>query len=735
MNIHPFTSRTHRDKLEMANEKWKRKRPTHIARLTNQELLEAPLDEQYFQRLDRTFIEVNPKEFIGIEVSDIGRQNLLMAVVSRIFQNYPVGFLVGPRFRKFLSSREFYHSKIHDLDIFDLCCLHHRHDFTLHILETIPPEWRKEFILERKDRLPALMNVFLYNVFDEEIRLKTLDILRSLVSAGLDPNLELSSPLSNTCPPYEDSLTEIIEREGLTFDEVRPLVRYAGTTRDDYHRALRESEYVRKLDITLPEESVANKLTGDTVFGVLLQNSRSAKHRKFLSNVLRSNLIYMNTVLNPYKYRQLDGVKTYPTISLLSGSLRHMDELSSILFEDTPPYMFYITNPSQKPRTGYATNPMVMTFKPIKTCWDGFLRTSPVSAPALAKMLTGGFCIPRENLFWKIHMWPFFADHVRGEIVKNYFQNKTKPIFENLLQSCEERGIDPLKTCLSGLFVYPPVLKRVLREGLDVMKNQSYVSRQFQSYRETVIAGISTLCQSNNPGVDYVNESFLLGEEPVQGSGKLVFRTEDNYAFEPRDWQFLLEKKYNPYTRRELTESEKSRLVMLRDIVDHSWVVLSRNEIPYADFLEQEDRRLQEMYIEKIDEYMDMTELVNYGPRLRDQIAKLENPEVLIKFYKFLFQNPCLISFGSDTDTTFSHWLVSFSQSPVDPPDLGEIAAYYASRTRNSPSEAGYQEDLVNILGHVYNVLETTLEHGRRDRFVGRVLFVYYLVDNYLRTL
>lgn len=741
-----FPDISYRQKMKIVGERWRQTKITQLVRMNNKELLEDPIDEQYTKRLKYTIIDVGPEDFLDIEIPETDHENLLLTVISRVFRNSPINSPLIPLFRKFLCIKDFYGKKIHGLDIFDLCCLHFRHDFMYHILDCMPPRWRQEFILEQRERLPCVLNVFLYNIFEEEDKAETLEILRQLLTNGLDPNIELLSPLTDSLPPYEDSLVKTLREQGMGVGDVRKLVRYVGVSGgEEYRQRLRESDYVRKLEVLVLEETRSKKLVGDTAFSVLLQNSRSQRYRSFISGILRSGVVYTNTILYPYKYFDLEGVKTYLSISLLTGSLKHMDELSSLLFENTPAYMFYISDFSQTHPTGNAS-PMSMALKNIKTCWNGFLRTSPDCAPVLTKILTGGFCIPREEFFWKIHMQPEFSGYVREEIVKNYFQQRSKPVFENLLQTCENRDIDPLKTCLASLVLYPPVLKRILEQdvgsesekefrpfseegGLGVMKNQSFIFRQFHAYRKEVLGQISGLCLPNNPGVDYVNETFLLDEEPVRDSGKLIFRTEDNYAFEPIDWPFLLRKKINPYTRRELTEGEKNRLRTLREVVNRTWVVLSREEIPYADFLEGEIRDLRDNYVEKIDEFLDSIDMVNYGTRLRDQVWKLGDPDVLRRFYGFLFHNPGMCTFGPETDTTFSDWCISLSPSSIDPGDLEEIAVYYGFRIRSS------QPSVVDVLGHIYNVLETTLEYGRKDRFIGRVLSVYYLIDNYLRPL
>lgn len=730
-----FPDKTYREKMAVVSERWKQTKITQLVRLNARELLDNPIDDTYMKRLKYTLIDVGSEEFLEMKIPDSDGKSLLLGILSRLFQSRPYNTPFFLQFKKFFGIREFYKETFEGLDILDLCCLHFRYDFLFLMLEAMPPRWKTDFILERRERLGCLMNVLLYNIFDEGTKYETLEILRDLLNKGLDPNLEIASPISDERPPYRDSLLQGAALESIPEEEIRKLVRYTGLHQPEaveYRKYLRESDYAKNLETVILENKLSTVLLGDTIFSVYLQNSRNQRHRAYTAGIIRSGVLDTHTILHPYKYRNTEGVKTYLSISLLTGSLRHMDELSSLLFHLTPSFLFYISDLSPKNPTGNIS-PMTLAMKNIRTCWNGFIWTSPDSVQVIMKILTGGFCIPREEFFWKIHMQPEFVKYVREEIHRSYFRDPSKTVFENLL----EADADPTQTCLSSLLLHPPVLKRVLAEGVTILKDRDFVLEQFREYRQIILKEIQLLCLPNAPGMEYTNETFLTGDERVGGSRKLIFRTEDNYAFETSEWPFLLGKKINPYTRRPLSEEECRRLRSLRLHMNSHWTIFSRDDIPFLNFLRregEEELSLRDTYVTKIDEFLDSIDMVNYGTRLRDHVRKLENPHVLRNFYIYLFQNPSLCLLGHNLDTTFADWCMPLSHTTADPGDLEEILVYYNFRTKNISTE-NVQKSLENVLGHIYNILETLQEYGRRDRFVGRVISVYYLLDNYLSKL
>lgn len=720
-----FPEKTYREKMKIVGERWKQTKITQLVRMNIHELMTEPLGDQYLKRFKYTIVDIGPAEFIELVDEESG-QSSLMRILSRILRETRPGTRFLGIIQKFFLFKGFYELRLHDLDFLDICCLHFRYDFVYCILETIPARWKNEIILERKDRLSSLMNVFLFNVFDEELRYTTLEILRKLMLMGLDPNLELTSPISEYTASYEDSFTRGMREEGMDLVSVRDVLRYVGINpNNEYRLKLLGSRYVQDLDVFRIEESESNKLVGDTVFSVFLQNSRNQKNREFSAVVLRTGVVYTNALLHPYRYREDNSPKTYLTISLLSGSLKHLDVLSSILFETTPPYMFYVGD----------VYPMNLAMKNIKTCWNGFLKTSPDSAPVIARIVTGGFCIPRDDFFWKIHMQRGFVEHVREGVSNLFFRRREKPVFENILEECELRDMDPMKTCLAQIILYPSVLKRILSEGMDLVKNQTFILRAFQAHQTETLKKIRELCEPLPNGENYINDTFLMGDEYVKDSQKIIFRTEDDYAFESSEWPFLLQKKHNPYTRRELTEREVERIKGLRSIVHRNWVVLSQKDIPFSTHEEEpSDKKLVDLYVSKIDEYLDATQLITYGVRLRDHVQKLEKPGVVRAFFELLNTHPGLAIDGEDVDTTFADWCVPLfhHSASSDPGDLEEISIYYGLRLYGTSSSDPTRE-LIDVLGYVYNVLETMYEYGKKDRFIGKCLSVYYVIENYLR--
>lgn len=735
-----FPDKTYREKMRIVSNRWKQTKITQLVRLDQDQLVNGDINDIFIKKLRYTILDIGPEDFLDMECDEDGT-NICMFLLAKCLKILPPKSRHLGVFSRFLGIKKFYKLMYGGLNVFDLCCMEIRRDFLFEVFTRMPPRWHEELILSRKKSLGSLMNIFLLNIFDEDMKGETLDLTCQLIMKGLDPNINLSSPINIHNPwIYRDNLMGYLTSTG-SWETAKRAIRYSGAYDEEreYKDFLRKSEFncqnSRLQQIDLMTRNLSMRFVGDTILSILLQNSRSHKLRSFVSKIFKSGVADVYVFLSPYKHRNEIGTCTYFSLSIVSGSMKHIDELSSIIYNLTPSFMFFVRDET---KVGYANfNPIQLIYNSIKTPWNGYISTCSDTSQILNKILLSGFIVPSRDLFWKFHMQEGFMKKLQTQINEAFFYDPTLPIYKNVLRFCNINGRNVFETCISSVLMTREFLDKTIRIGLipNTFEDMDYIHLVLDRLRDQFLERIKKICQDNE---EYVNDCFL-NCESTASSGKMVFKTVDNYGFEPSEWPFLLMKKENPYTRRTLSEEEVSRLRVLRDIVKTYWFLFTPDVLPQYDSMKEvvkTDDQLFEDYISKIDEFMDSIGMLNYEERLRNHREKFLDPERLRSFlYKvdatpINYLNP-EIEMGIDVD--MMDWCISMRPASIDPSDIEEIGIYYnisLGNLKRGSENIDMKHARALAMGYVYNILETTKVLGRQDRFTGRVLSVYFAMKH-----
>ena len=285
-----FPGKSYREKMIIVSSKWKQTKITQLVRLDQEQLVNGDINDIFIKKLKYTILDMGREAFLNMNYEQDG-SNICMLLLSKCMRVFPPKSRHLNVFIGFLGIKKFYKVKCMGLDVFDLCCMEVRRDFLFEVLTRMPPRWHEELILSRKKSLGSLMNVFLLNIFDEDMKGETLDLTCQLIMKGLDPNINLSSPINNHNPwIYRDNLIGYLTSTG-SWETAKRAIRYSGAYDEerDYKDFLRQSEFNRQNsrihEIDLMTRNLSMRFVGDTILSILLQNSRSQKLRNFVSKI------------------------------------------------------------------------------------------------------------------------------------------------------------------------------------------------------------------------------------------------------------------------------------------------------------------------------------------------------------------------------------------------------------------------------------------------------------------
>jgi hypothetical protein len=438
---------------------------------------------------------------------------------------------------------------------------------------------------------------------------------------------------------------------------------------------------------------------GDTVMGVLLQNSASFVSRAYIESLFRTRDIHMELPLIPYKMRDLFSHPVpYLTIALVTGPPRHIDDLTHLIFSKTPIHVVCENRDSPH-------NPVNLIMNMIRSPWDGYLFMSPPSMTILSTLIVRGVVPLSPELIWNLHMNNQFLTEVEEKIQTVLFSSP-EPVYVNMIRHARATSLPLSETGLGIL-------------GGDVTEEK------IKNARDSVVEKIESLC--GDPGKPFINETFLNCDEVGSHRG-FIFRAEDDYGFEVGEWKFLEESELNPYTRRVLSEEELYRLGLLTRLTREYWFLFGEEELPWISRMKKITFTPQEIideYVKRIDELIDESNLFPYGSRLRDVRERLRGKNLAL-FVVFI-HNP-LFFIPQELIDDFVLGCVPFSLQVSDSLEIHEVHAHFTGFITDFL--ANYMtigDALLPVLSFVYTVLRLSLEN-----FLGRVLTLNQVCETLL---
>jgi hypothetical protein len=706
---------SYRQILKIISEKWNTVKIANNAVATPEEIMayvSSPFSEVFVRRLRYTIENVGREEFLKLEFEG---DNLFIQFMRKAVKTWPdkciFGLLVN-----MMSVEEFYETrdKAHAASALDVCIALDRPSTVLHILSR-SPSWVFKNLSRSSDQsmMGCLINCLCKNYNNRDLHTQITDILRKLIHAGTNPNLELADAVKKSDHVESLYLQDPVYRRlsgflGPEKDKMDQFIRYVGSR--DHGMAFRERMGTTPEEITSITKN--DSFVGETLFSIFYEHVRDHRCTTLCDLLLKNNIIDMNTVLVP---RKLGFAQTYLSL-FLKRKLRSKIEHGFTAFLHTPSYMFYL------PSGGF---PLEVLFKNIRTTWDGKLLTLPTVPPVIGTVFERFLIKPTKG-----DLELFATNEVLIKSVIDYYNRipANEPVYKHIIETFPE--VFPT-TCLAKILLTPVFLEKIAG-GLKAGNWKQHLTK------ETMLEACSQhpFLKTEVDDSKIVNEWFIYNGSSVKDRhpGLPIFVTDDNYAFSVDELGYLLDKMENPFNRRKLTDDELEKVGNLYENYDEWWFLYPHIDLGLtADGLKLSVNKLAE----KIDEMIDNCPFFVYGERLSPHVGKLNSMDRISTTYLCLMTGPLILNIG--IDNMFINSCVNFqTQDTVDHSTIEEINIFFGillAKCISDPRSCNVQESLVRLLTWVLCVLEKTFENSTQELFNGRVFTLYVLIENYLKRL
>ena len=517
-----------------------------------------------------------------------------------------------------------------------------------------------------------------------------MDILQKLlVEIGIDPNLEICniSPLrTEPIEPYSlnDPVFSFLKSKGLLR---KTFINYVGCMGDfikDYRNRM------RKFLVTNESSKPSCSRNRETLFSLYLRNAYNYRHRDTCVQLILSGKVDLKTIV----FIDGFGPTSYQTL-LFKKPLKMISQVGGFLISQTPAYFFYIPS---------AADPLGTFFRAITTGWEGYVSVSTKDFKSTVIDIFNRRLVRPEMSIIKKYI-------AHGGIFRDFkkLSSRANMSFNHLIIRD-----NPENTGLAKILLTPHCL-------------ENFVLNKYPP-KELIVRGArdqyNFLKRKHSPGVPYLhsestNETFFFNDEPVvdllstEESSPTIFVSEgDRYTFRLEEFQYLIDKRQNPYNRRLLLESEVVKLRQLVADYQEWWLIYP------SRFFSQDETTLDEdePMVTEIDEMLNQSPFFMYGERLRPHLPKLSRPGVIRFLYERLLVN-------SDS-------CIPFQTTSTDHSSIEEINICYGVLVpRMSETKLG-----VNVFVQwVYLILDSTRFHSRETLYEGRLICLYNTIMDNLR--
>jgi hypothetical protein len=390
---------------------------------------------------------------------------------------------------------------------------------------------------------------------------------------------------------------------------------------------------------------------------------------------------------------------------MLRGKFRYIVENGFYGFNQTPPYMFYVSS------AGYPLN-MIMNL--VCTHWDGLLYTMTGVPNVYEALFRKGFIRPSQTNLQKFMLNETFVKNVlTRESVKN-------PDWKVWM-----RGMgSPINTPLARLILTTPLLERV--RDTPHWRSEMTFDHLIQIGEAHIKSAILPYL---HPSPTPRNEWFINGMDVREYIGTYpLLITDDNFAFCEDDFEYLIEKRSNPFNRKPLTDSDLRNVCKLKYICDEWWYSIG---FPFSlSEIQSSVSPSVKLLTEQIDRFLDKSPYFVYTDRLSDLIGNLDSVEKVSATYLCLLSTPSLVV--TDTDV-FSQLCIPF-KCFNDCLQTENVNFFYGTRiSQGMEGDTLLDVSRINLLCWMLNVLETTAVYESIDKLNGRVFSLYTVLKNFVK--
>jgi hypothetical protein len=692
---------TYRQKLKLITEKWKEEKMKIKSSLSMDEMIALASSATCADELRRLKYSVESLDETLLTEGETNGEKNIMLLMNHLMQSQTPKYCMQI-LQKFIYDPRIFDYTLQSANLLDLSIKYNQYEIVIFILGKAPSSWVETHVFRSEDR--SMLSCLFHVIFDGAERSSSkqdvMEWVRKAISRGIDPNIELSHPL------YDLTMREWY-RGDVVFDtlyqsldppsHVYSFVRYAGI----YDRG---RQFRHRVGITASSRIPSKHFVGETIISVLYRRVHDRRTRTFIHHLIKTEKLALNLV---FMNHDISKPECYLSM-MLRGRFRYIIEDGFLTFFQTPSYMFFI------PSSGY---PLRQLMEQISTHWDGYVYTLPSIYPLVVKLFQRGFIRPS-----KANLQKFFMNEGLVQNVIEWAKSRQGG-WKVWIRSCST----PLDTPLVRFLCTPPLLERILFN--------SYWRSEFtfdylihvgeEHYREVILPNIPL---DSTP----LNEWFVNGVDVKEYMNKYpLFMSEDRFVFCEEDFQYLIESRNNPFTRKPLTDAEWWRVCKLKYLFEEWWFLID----PPQQFEEIKSSvaLTVKLLTELIDRFLDQSPYFVYSDRLTDLIGKIDSPSAVHATYVCLMTNPSLIM--SDANDVFSQLCIPFKAAD-DSLQTENVNFYYGTRIAQAmDGTTPLEGSRMALLCWILNILETTQTYEPVEKLNGRVFSLYTILKNFIKRL
>jgi hypothetical protein len=205
--------------------------------------------------------------------------------------------------------------------------------------------------------------------------------------------------------------------------------------------------------------------------------------------------------------------------------------------------------------------------------------------------------------------------------------------------------------------------------------------------------------------------------------------TDDNFVFCEDDFEYLIEKRSNPFNRKPLTDSDLRNVCKLKYICDEWWYSIGVPS-PLSEIQSSASPSVK-LLTEQIDRFLDKSPYFVYTDRLSDLIGNLDSVEKVSATYICLISIPSMII--SDANDMFSQLCIPF-KSVNDCVQTENVNFFYGTRiSQGMEGDTHLETSRINLLYWILCVMETTAAYEPPEKLNGRIFSLYTVLKNFVK--